>query len=110
MDAELLSDLRHLADEHFLHLWMQVSLGFLDEHKVDAGGGRFRTKGAIEADNPKQDEDEIAYSKAGIGLRQQDSMMACVSHLGVTREEAFDVECRLRFQLGTVEAGIAEGL
>ena len=34
--------------------------------------------------------------------------MAGVTHPRVAGEEAFDVECRLGFELGAVETGIAE--
>ena len=42
--AELAGDVRDLADEHFLHLWMQMGLGLFDEDEVDPGRGRFRAE------------------------------------------------------------------
>ena len=110
LGTKLAGDLRDLADEHLLHLRMQVSLRLLDEHEVDGRGGRFGAESTVEADDLEQDEDEVAYSETGIGLGEQDPVMARISHLGVAREQAFDVERGLGFQFRAVKAGIAEGL
>ena len=48
-----------------------MGLGFLDEHEMDPGRARFRAEATVEADNPKQDENEVTYAEAGIRLGQQ---------------------------------------